>query len=94
VPPSISKGVSSQGANRDSSIAAGSRITILLNTDPREIFQTMGSSRAAGRFWRYFGETAVSSMTTPSDFVPAFAASSMTDAATLTPARAACDATS
>ncbi len=90
----MSSGVISHGAKLSSRSAIGNRITSLLKIDPRAIFQTIGSSRAAGRFCTYFGVTAVSSITTPSDFAPAFAVSSITDPATFAPTFVACAAIS
>ncbi len=72
-----------------SSSATGSRITSLLKTEPRAIFQTIGSSRAAGKPWTYFGVTAASSISAPAALVPALAASSTTVAPILPPTLAA-----
>ena len=46
-----------------SSRSAGSKMTSLLNREPRAILATIGISRAAGRPVTYFGVTAASSMT-------------------------------
>lgn len=71
-------------AQADSRSATGSRMTSLLNSEPRAIFQMIGNSRSAENPATYAGVTAASSITTPDTLVPvltAIPATSSTDAA-------------
>lgn len=52
----------------DGAGAIGKRITSLLNSDPRAIFITIGTSRAAENPWTYFGVTAAPSIIAPAAF--------------------------
>ena len=64
----------------------GSKITSLLNSEPRAIFMTMGTSRAAEKPWTYFGVTAASSITAPAALALALTAcpaTSSTEAAAI-----------
>src|SRR5215211_2318001 len=71
-------GMMAQGASKLSASAVGRRNRSLFFSEPKAIFRTIESSRAAAKPTTYRGVTAASSITTPAAFAPAFVACPMT----------------
>jgi hypothetical protein len=66
------------GASKLSVSAAGRRNRSLFFSEPKAIFRTIESSRAAAKPTTYRGVTAASSITTPAAFAPALVACPIT----------------